>query len=112
LACYFSMIVAWDAMWFLWNPHFGVKRFKKSEVWWFRHWVFGVPAEYPMGIVVSCAVYLAGAWADLGARAVVWARYIGVLFGCVVVSTLLLSAIRRVRQGRHDSESNFMNKPG
>lgn len=34
LALFFAWCVAWDYLWFILNPHYGVKLFSKDSVWW------------------------------------------------------------------------------
>ena len=35
-----------DLLWFLFNPHYGWKRFTRDNVWWHKRWVLGLPADY------------------------------------------------------------------
>jgi hypothetical protein len=35
-----------DFLWFLLNPHFGWKKFRRHEVWWHRRWFLGFPLDY------------------------------------------------------------------
>lgn len=48
--------VFWDFLWFVLNPYYGLKRFKKSYVYWHNHWAFGVPLDYPRGVLISLMV--------------------------------------------------------
>ena len=47
------MAVQWDFLWFVLNPHFGVSRFSKAHVWWFRSWYLGIPRDYYVGLILS-----------------------------------------------------------
>ena len=58
LAMFFFLTVTWDFLWFACNRHFGVARFRKGQVWWFRAWALGVPREYFVGIALSLCVAL------------------------------------------------------
>jgi len=35
-----------DFLWFVFNPAYGLKRFKKGEIWWHKNWLGPVPIEY------------------------------------------------------------------
>ena len=35
-----------DMLWFIFNPHFGWKKFTKENVWWHKRWALGVPVDY------------------------------------------------------------------
>ena len=69
LAMFLLLSVTWDFLWFACNPHFGVARFRKGEVWWLPAWTLGVPRPYLVGIALSAAVALTpalwmGGWSD------------------------------------------------
>jgi hypothetical protein len=61
LGIYFLMAVQWDFLWFVLNPHFGVSRFSKAHVWWFRSWYLGIPRDYYVGLILSFGAWLAAA---------------------------------------------------
>jgi hypothetical protein len=70
---YFLMAVQWDFLWFVLNPHFGISRFSKAQIWWFRNWYWGIPKEYYIGLILSLAAWMAAAVFD-GARTLDAAR--------------------------------------
>src|SRR5262245_16921539 len=43
LTFFFLLAVFWDYQWFVWNPHYGVSRFRKGNVWWYPTWVGPFP---------------------------------------------------------------------
>jgi hypothetical protein len=55
---YFLMAVQWDFLWFVLNPNFGLGRFSKSHVRWFRNWYWGVPIDYFVGLFLSLACWM------------------------------------------------------
>jgi hypothetical protein len=59
LSQYFLIAVYWDFLWFVANPHFGLRRFKSSNIWWHRKWLFGMPMDYLVGTVLSAALWFA-----------------------------------------------------
>jgi hypothetical protein len=46
-----------DFFWFAINPHFGLKKFKKGEIWWHKHWIGPVPDLY-IYLIPVCAIFL------------------------------------------------------
>jgi hypothetical protein len=97
LSLFFLLAVFWDFLWFAFNPHFGLARFNRANVWWFRNWVLGVPADYLLGLTASAAVFLApAAWrGGLSERALQWGVFAGtflLLTGSAVGLRLLLRA--------------------
>jgi hypothetical protein len=87
LAMFILSTVTWDFLWFACNPHFGVARFRKGQVWWLQGWALGVPRPYLMGIGLSLAAALApcfwtGGWAGRAQR-----------WGLVLAELLALTSI-------------------
>jgi hypothetical protein len=57
LAAYVVFNVIWDFLWFVLNPHFGWKNFRKGAVWWHnRRWLGRFPIDYWNGFAVSFAI--------------------------------------------------------
>jgi hypothetical protein len=97
LAMFFLLTVTWDFLWFVCNPHFGMVRFRKGQVWWFPAWSFGVPRPYLIGVALSVTVALApalwtGAWGD---RVYRWGIVFGELFGLTVLVIVITLLSRR-----------------
>jgi hypothetical protein len=73
LSTYLLISVFWDFLWFVCNPHFGLRRFSSDHVWWFKGWWMGIPRAYLCGLALSFVAYLSGpgpeAWA---VRALEW----------------------------------------
>ena len=54
LAAYTAFWIVEDALWFVFNPHYGWKKFTSGNVWWHKRWLFGLPLDYWLmtGIIV------------------------------------------------------------
>jgi hypothetical protein len=66
-ALYFSFAPVWDYLWFVLNPHYGVKNFKKENVWWHSKsiWLFNIiPLDYLIGLIVSTGFAMAAGLID------------------------------------------------
>lgn len=56
IAVYAAWMPVWDYLWFVLNPYYGVKKFKKQSVWWHSrsHWLFDfTPLDYVAGWGIS-----------------------------------------------------------
>lgn len=64
MAKFFAMAVFWDFMWFVLNPNYGLRNYKRENIWWFSksYWVLGLfPIDYVVGLVTSLALaFLSG----------------------------------------------------
>jgi hypothetical protein len=56
IARYLVWNVTWDFLWFLLNPAFGWRRFRKGGIWWHARWIGRVPIDYLNAIVLSFVV--------------------------------------------------------
>ena len=59
LAAWVSWSALWDFLWFLLNPAYGWRRFRRGNVWWHRRWLWRLPLDYWVAVVVSLALALA-----------------------------------------------------
>lgn len=103
LAAYFLLAVHWDFLWFVLNPHFGTKRFRKGEIWWHAKWVGRVPTDY-LGAVGLALAFTAMSH-FLGAGIGAWARFasvVSVLVATLVAAILIAPAFHAWYQRRCD----------
>jgi hypothetical protein len=60
VATYFVIASVWDYHWFVLNPAYTVRRFRKGNVWWFEvPWIWRFPLDYYVSIVVSIVLAVA-----------------------------------------------------
>ncbi len=70
LATFILWTTVWDFLWFILNPHYGLRHFRPKNIWWHRRWVGPIPQDYLIGGFVSVLLALAaGALAPFGAMA-------------------------------------------
>ncbi|MBC8133611.1 MAG: hypothetical protein H7X95_11570 [Deltaproteobacteria bacterium] len=61
LSAYIVWVAIWDLLWFVLNPRFGWKRFRRDEVWWHaRAWIGRFPTDYYSAMVTSFLVAATG----------------------------------------------------
>ncbi len=62
ICLFLIFVVLWDFLWFVLNPFYPLKHFKKEHIWWHKRWMFGLPQDYYGGLLVSFLVALVGSW--------------------------------------------------
>jgi len=97
LAMFFFLTATWDFLWFVCNRHFGVRRFRKGQIWWFPTWTLGVPRPYLLVIALSLCAGLApalwtGAWVPRAQR---WSMVFCELLALTIVVTAFTLRARR-----------------
>ncbi len=58
LSFFMMFIVLWDFLWFVLNPSYPLKQFKKENIWWHKKWFLGAPVDYYGGVAVSFLIVL------------------------------------------------------
>jgi hypothetical protein len=43
---YLGMVLIEDFLWFVFNPHYGIKNFRKGKIWWHKTWWGPMPNLY------------------------------------------------------------------
>jgi hypothetical protein len=59
IAAWVSWSALWDFLWFLLNPAYGWRRLRPGNVWWHRRWLWHLPLDYWVAIVISLLLALA-----------------------------------------------------
>jgi len=67
LSLFFLFIVFWDFLWFILNPHYGLKKFKAVEIWWHNQWLGPWPLDYYWGVIISFLIYVPVMYVDFNA---------------------------------------------
>ena len=91
LALFFALAVIWDYIWFVNNPAYTVRRFRRENVWWFQvPWIWRFPLDYYVGIGISIA--LAGAAALAASDSSPLESHLWLLAGLFVLTALAVLA--------------------
>jgi hypothetical protein len=65
IATYFVLAVIWDYLWFVLNPAYTVRRFRRGNVWWFEvPWIWRFPLDYYLGVGFSMVLVAIGCLVD------------------------------------------------
>jgi hypothetical protein len=65
IATYFVLAVVWDYLWFVLNPAYTVRRFRRGNVWWFEvPWIWRFPLDYYLGVGFSMVLVAIGCLVD------------------------------------------------
>jgi hypothetical protein len=60
LGFYASMMLFEDFFWFIFNPHYGIKKFRKGQIWWHKTWWGPVPSMYWLLAAVAAVMFYFG----------------------------------------------------
>ena len=60
LGFYVGMVFIEDFLWFVLNPYFGIKNFRKGRIWWHKDWRGPVPALYWILLVITVVLIYFG----------------------------------------------------
>lgn len=90
VSSYLILTSAWDLQWFAWNPAWGIARFRREHVPWFRRTLLDFPVDYYLAVAASGAA-AALIWRPaLGA----WAVRTATLLAASLVSVLAAGILR------------------
>jgi hypothetical protein len=90
IATYFVLAVIWDYLWFVLNPAYTVRRFRRGNVWWFEvPWIWRFPLDYYLGVgfsmvLVAIGCLVDGSW-ELMRRHLCFLAGLAILVAAVVV---------------------------
>ena|SRR6185436_2080122 len=57
LSAFFFFWLAEDFLWFVFNPHYGMARFRPGEIPWHRRWLWRFPFSYYRFFLVALLLY-------------------------------------------------------
>jgi len=60
LGFYVGMIFVEDFLWFVLNPYYGIKNFRKGQIWWHKEWWGPVPALYWILLAITVVLIYLG----------------------------------------------------
>jgi len=99
---FFLLSSCWDFLWFVWNPFYGLKKFRPEFIWWHKNWLrigsILIPFDYPKGIAISLFFSLiAAVLGEIGILAW-WGITLGIFGGLTLISCLVALLIKREGQ--------------
>lgn len=83
VSVYFLFSVIWDFLWFVWNPYYGVERFKPQFVSWHKKWLGPVPQDYLIGVGLSFI------FAVMAGETTKWVVFLAIESWLLLISTLI-----------------------
>lgn len=93
ISVFFMLSVVWDFLWFVLNPEYTVRNFKKENIWWHNknYWILGLfPSDYLKGVLVSIA-FAYGAYL-LGYQSALMDGILLVAYSALFISICIIAA--------------------
>lgn len=57
---YLGMLLVEDFLWFMLNPYYGLKNFRKGKIWWHKQWLGPVPLLYWILLIFTILLIFLG----------------------------------------------------
>lgn len=113
IAAWVSWLAAWDVLWFVLNPAYGWRRFRRDNVWWHRTWIGPLPLDYLLAAVISLAL-AAAAYGLEGGKGVFRDQTVllGVFAGFVALMSALAPLYRRWYTAMHREDHDERRRAG
>lgn len=118
LATFFLVAVVWDYLWFILNPAYTVRRFRRGAVWWFEvPWLWRFPLDYYLGVALSIVLAALAAWSAGEREPLVAHLWLILGLAVLVAVTVVLAPVyhrwyRHMRRtGADDRERTRMYPP-
>ncbi len=105
LAVFFVIAVVWDYLWFVLNPAYTVRRFRRGAVWWFEvPWLWRFPLDYFSGVALSIALAALATWSAGDSRPLVTHLWMLAGLAVLVAATVAVAPLyhRWYRHMRRD----------
>lgn len=95
LSAFALMTVCEDFLWFIWNPHYGLRKFNAQAISWHKNWIWGIiPTDYLKGVGMSFLFVVATTEVEI-LRA--WGVSLGIFTGLTLLSYLISHLLRKCR---------------
>lgn len=117
LSAYVVWVLIWDLLWFVLNPRFGWKRFRRHQVWWHgRTWIGRFPVDYYSALatsfVLAAAGYFAtGTWAVLINHLFFTGALMALTFLCVAAAPWYMRWYQHMRRPGSDERALVLPPP-
>jgi hypothetical protein len=100
LAIWAVWVPLWDAIWFFFNPAYGLAGFRPGSVWWHPKWLGPVPSAYVVSGAASLLLSATGAMiADsfglLTDQLILIASFLAFAVVCILFAPLYMKLFRR-----------------
>lgn len=101
LSSFFLFVVVWDFLWFVINPHYGLKKFRPNCIAWHKRWLLGVPLDYWGAVALSFVFHLLYARSSALSVFLQWFIIAGMYVDLLVITMAASALIRRYWHSRN-----------
>jgi hypothetical protein len=97
LSGFFLMSVAWDFQWFVFNPAYGLKKFRPEYIWWHMKWSGLMPDDYYSALLVSAFFAVIAGY--INSKPIIlalfeWLYMLAIIFSFLVISCIISQIVR------------------
>ncbi|OGL84510.1 hypothetical protein A3J03_01680, partial [Candidatus Uhrbacteria bacterium RIFCSPLOWO2_02_FULL_46_25] len=97
LSLFFLFIVLWDFLWFIINPHYGIRKFRPNCISWHKIWIARVPIDYYGGVLISLTLRAFAVYRGYIPDFRSWFFVVGVFVDLLLITVLVVEGVKRVR---------------
>jgi len=113
LAIFFILSCNWDFLWFVLNPYYTIKNYRKDKIWWFSQskWVFNIfPIDYVCAFIIASILIITTALYSNNYLIVIDYLTLLITLLALTIITILLSPIyhRWYKEMRKKDERNLI----
>ena len=103
----FLIIVAWDFLWFVVNPHYDFGRFWGRHVLWHKKWFLHMPVDYWFALIISASLYMRFSFSWTLFRD--WAEIIAI-FVILIIAVIIFAMVFGIFRIKEEFRRNHANK--
>ncbi|MDO8505504.1 MAG: hypothetical protein Q7S48_02930 [bacterium] len=95
LSAFFLFVVVWDFLWFVINPHYGIRKFRPGCVSWHKIWLGPAPIDYWGGLAFSFLFYALKVDSGEGVGYGAWLTMLGSFAVLSTVTILFAEVVKK-----------------
>ncbi|MBI2551895.1 hypothetical protein HYW17_01170 [Candidatus Uhrbacteria bacterium] len=95
LSAFFLFVVVWDFLWFIINPHYGIRKFHPGCATWHKIWIGPAPIDYYGGLALSFFFHALRVDAGEGVKYETWLITLGWFTLLLLMNILAVEILKK-----------------